>query len=213
MSASPRPGLIETMRMRGDGSIDRLSLHLSRLEQSAQSLAIPLDFAQVREAIASLEPDGTDHRVRLELSPGGDLQVNSHLYEHTIPDRPWRLAIAATRLDSAEPLLRHKTTFRDRYVKARQEFPPDAIEEVLLLNENDAVCEGTITTVFIQNSRDEPLLTPALECGLLNGVLRREMIDNGSAREAVLSVGDLRSAHSLFVGNSLRGLMPAILAE
>ncbi len=84
-----------------------------------------------------------------------------------MPKNPWRLAIATTRLNSGEPLLRHKMTLRDHYVQARREFPATEIDEVLLLNENGAVCEGTITSVFVQAASDEPLRTPALECGLL----------------------------------------------
>ena len=52
---------------------------------------------------------------------------------------------------------------------------------MLLLNERGEVCEGTITNVFIDIG--EPVLvTPALDCGLLPGVLRGEMIDRQGAR-------------------------------
>ena len=213
MSTAAGPGLIETMRMRGDGTIDRLALHLSRLERSAQALAIPHDARAVESAIGALEATGTDQRIRLELSPDGDLHVNVYPYPGAGSGQPWRLAIAATRLDSREPLLRHKTTFRAHYVQARQEYPADRVDEVLLLNQAEAVCEGTITSVFVRPAAPGPLLTPALACGLLDGVLRREMIANGQAREAELSVADLLSARDLYVGNSLRGLIPAILIE
>jgi 4-amino-4-deoxychorismate lyase len=35
------------------------------------------------------------------------------------------------------------------------------------------------------------------------------MIDGGAAREAIFSCDELRSARAVFVGNSLRGLIPA----
>jgi 4-amino-4-deoxychorismate lyase len=47
---------------------------------------------------------------------------------------------------------------------------------------------------------------------LLPGVLRAELLDEGRAREAIYSYGDLQSAKAIFVGNSLRGLIPAKLA-
>jgi para-aminobenzoate synthetase/4-amino-4-deoxychorismate lyase len=43
--------------------------------------------------------------------------------------------------------------------------------------------------------------------GLLPGVLRAEMISGGNAVEANLSLEDL--PEQFFVGNALRGLMPA----
>jgi 4-amino-4-deoxychorismate lyase len=42
-------------------------------------------------------------------------------------------------------------------------------------------------------------------------VLRGEMIDEGKAKEAVLTVADLCAATALYVGNSLRGLISATL--
>jgi len=40
-------------------------------------------------------------------------------------------------------------------------------------------------------------------------VLRRHLIDTGTAREAVLTPRDLENAEALYVGNALRGLVPA----
>ena len=73
----------------------------------------------------------------------------------------WTLRIASTRIDSGDPLLRHKTTRRQVYEAARAEFPRDEADEVLLLNERGEVCEGTITNVFVDIG--EPVLvTPPL---------------------------------------------------
>ena len=68
--------------------------------------------------------------------------------------------------------------------------------------------EGSFTNVFVE--RGGQLLTPPLSRGLLPGVLRAEMIDSGQAVEADLTAADL--AGGFFIGNALRGLMPAILA-
>ena len=55
------------------------------------------------------------------------------------------------------------------------------------------------------------MLTPPLTSGLLPGVLRQSLLDQGAAREAVLLPGDLERG-DLFMGNALRGLIPARLA-
>ena len=107
--------------------------------------------------------------------------------------------------------IRHKTTRRQVYEAARAEFSREEADEVLLLNQRGEVCEGTITNVFIDIG--EPVLvTPALDCGLLPGVLRGEMLEQVTAREAVLTEADLRAAKAIYVGNSLRGLIRARLA-
>ena len=82
---------------------------------------------------------------------------------------------------------------------------------MILLNERGEVCEGTITNIFAE-SADGMLLTPPLTSGLLPGVLRAELIRERKARGEVLKLDDLRH-RKLFVGNSLRGLIPAELID
>ncbi|MEP6340256.1 aminotransferase class IV [Parasphingorhabdus sp.] len=53
------------------------------------------------------------------------------------------------------------------------------------------------------------MLTPPLTRGVLPGVLRAELLENGDAVEADLTAADLDSG--LWVGNSLRGLIKAQL--
>ncbi len=48
--------------------------------------------------------------------------------------------------------------------------------------------------------------------GLLAGVLRGEMIDEGKSEVAVVTVQNLRRAKAIYVGNSLRGLIRGRLA-
>ena len=145
-------------------------------------------------------------RVRLTLRLDGVAAVASA----SLPPGKavWSLRLADARVDSRDPWLRLKTSRRRRYDTARAALPA-GVDEVLFLNERDEVCEGTITNVFADLGSG--LVTPALACGLLPGVLRAEMLARGACREAVLSAGDLRRAR-LFVGNSLRGLIPARMA-
>lgn len=151
-------------------------------------------------------------RVRVELQGNGHVAVEARPFVPLAAGAVWRLRIASVRLDSADPLLRHKTSRRAVYEAARAEFSADEADEVLLLNEKGQVCEGTITSLFADAGAG-PLATPALASGLLDGVLRREMIARKQAREATLFPADLARANRLFVGNSLRGLIPARLSQ
>jgi 4-amino-4-deoxychorismate lyase len=147
-------------------------------------------------------------RVRLTLAKDGKANVTTAPFEPLSSDTVWRLRIAKMRLDSADPLIRYKTTRRQVYEAARAEFSREDADEVLLLNERGEVCEGTITNVFIDMG--EPVLaTPALNSGLLPGVLRGSLLEGVTAREVVLTEADLRAARAIFVGNSLRGLIKA----
>jgi len=80
---------------------------------------------------------------------------------------------------------------------------------VLMLNEKDEVCEGTITSIFLDDGSGV-LRTPPISCGLLAGVLRTELICQRKARVGRISLADIANG-KLFMGNSLRGLIPAVL--
>ena len=69
------------------------------------------------------------------------------------------------------------------------------------------VTEGSFTTVFVE--RNGILVTPPLARGLLPGILRQRLIDEGRAIEGDLVPADL--AGGFLIGNALRGLIPARL--
>lgn len=204
--------LIETMRWEPGSGFLRFDRHLARLYGSAAELGFRYDPGTVGEALSSaVSGSGIAIRTRLVLSHDGEVTASAQPYEPLAADKVWTLRLARTRLDSSNKLLRHKTSRRQVYTHARAEYLITQADEVILANERGEICEGTITNVFADFG-DGVLATPRLDCGLLPGVLRAELLDEGRAREAIYSLDDLKSARALFVGNSLRGLIPAKLA-
>ncbi|KQZ15941.1 hypothetical protein ASD44_10445 [Mesorhizobium sp. Root554] len=203
--------LIETLRWEPSAGFIRLERHLARLFGSAAELGFACAPEAIGQALQSaVGQSGAALRVRLVLARTGDVSAAAQPYEPLSPGKVWRLRLARTRLDSSDILLRHKTTRRAIYVHARSEYLAQQADEVLLANERGELCEGTITNIFADFG-DGILATPRLDCGLLPGVLRAELLDVHKAEETVFSFADLRSAKSILVGNSLRGLIPATL--
>lgn len=195
--------LIETFRFAPDEGFVRLDLHLGRMERSARALGLPFDRAA---AVAALDGIGgvAPLRVRLALRHAGDFTVTT---APLAPNPPvWTFTLAGARLDPADPWLGHKTSRRALYDTARAALPP-GVDEALFLNANGALCEGTITNLFLR--RAGILLTPALDAGLLPGVLRAHLLAQRQAEEAELDMTDLETAEAIYFGNSLRGLIPA----
>ncbi|WP_024587760.1 aminotransferase class IV family protein [Aliihoeflea sp. 2WW] len=201
--------LIETMRREADGTILRRARHLDRMAHSAAALGFAFDRQDAEDLLDGIAGQGA-LRVRLELSTNGRIGLTTTPFAALSQGTVWRLAIAATRLDAADPLRRHKTDSRAIYAQARGEFLADAIDEVLLLNGEGALAEGTITNLFLDLG-DGVLATPPMEAGALPGVLRAELLDQGKAVEARLVPSDIGRARAVFVGNSLRGLIAARL--
>lgn len=197
--------VIETMRAEADGTIRLWPLHLARLRRDCAAVGFPLDEARVAAELAGL-PRGASLRVRLTVDARGHVALTSA----PLPPNPaeWRVAISAHRLSSADPWLRIKTSHRPAYAAARASMPLGC-DEAILLNERGEVCEGTIASLFLR--REGRLLTPALACGLLPGVLRAALLETGEAEEAVLAPADLGEG-ILYCGNALRGLIPARLS-
>lgn len=189
--------LIETLLWDGR-AFPRLVLHLARLTESAARLGFACDMGLVRAAlVAQTGPEPA--RIRLTLDPLGQIAV-------TRGDLPaakplWHIGLAQPRLTSGDPWLGVKSSHRPAYDAARAALPA-GLDEVILLNDRGQVCDGSITTLFFD--RGQGLRTPPLTCGVLPGVLRAEI----ACKEEVLLPDDLPHIR-LWVGNALRGLIPA----
>ncbi|KAI8871939.1 hypothetical protein GQ42DRAFT_144073 [Ramicandelaber brevisporus] len=131
--------------------------------------------------------------------------------------------------------IRNKTSHRDHYNQARTRagcvdlFNPQPAAEgekerpddVILYNPNEQVTETSIANIAIQmpvsNKADGHLewVTPALECGLLDGTVRQELIKNGSVVEGVITIRDIKEAaqdgRGVCCFNSLRGVYPVTI--
>ena len=204
--------LIETLRWQA-GEYWLLERHLDRLEASARHFLFDFEPGAVREALdaAAGEFDGPCIRVRLLLGADGRLAISSTPMALPGPEARMRYVISDKRTDSRDPFFYHKTTRRDLYdgEHARLSRESDC-DEVLFLNERGELAEGSRTTLFIE--RDGKLLTPPIEAGILDGTLRRELLESGErpVRETTLRPHDLEAAEAVYLGNSVRGLVRAV---
>ncbi|PIB24153.1 hypothetical protein BFP76_02665 [Amylibacter kogurei] len=197
--------VIETLRFDARDGFVRLGLHLDRAAQTCEMLAISFDRAEALQRLGAAVGDETC-RVRLTIAKSGEINVETFAF---IPiTRNWNIAIAPRRLQSDDPWLAVKTNQRVGYDTDRANLP-DGVDEYIYQNERGELCEGTITNLFVE--LDGQLFTPALQSGLLPGVFRQSLIDDGRAKEAILTLDDLKRADAIYVGNSLRGLIDAKL--
>jgi para-aminobenzoate synthetase/4-amino-4-deoxychorismate lyase len=117
------------------------------------------------------------------------------------------VAFSAEPVDRRDPALFHKTTRRAPYDRRRARRP-EAFD-VLLVNREGEVTEGTFTNVVVEVDGDR--FTPPLDSGLLPGVFRAGLLARGEVRERRLVPADLSRARRLWVVNALRGWIEARL--
>jgi para-aminobenzoate synthetase/4-amino-4-deoxychorismate lyase len=199
--------ILETMRLDG-GHVIRRDRHLARAASGAATLAFAWNEAAVGAALdaaAAAHPDGA-WRTRLLISKEGHATVECTPLVHD-ETRVWRVALAAEPVASADPALRVKTTRRELYERAKGSRPD--VDDVLLWNERGEITESTIANVVAEV--DNSWNTPPLSCGLLPGVFRAAVLDADMVRERVITRDDLQRATRLWLINSLREWMKAVL--
>lgn len=184
--------------------------HLQRLEMSARYFDRPFDAAEAAARLRAEAGPLADRAAvsRLLLSEDGALRVE-HRPAPQQSGRPWRAALCPQPVDSADAMLFHKTTDRSRY-EERLATRPDC-DEVVLVNERGEVtecCIGNLVAVL-----DGRHWTPPLDCGLLPGTYRAELLATGQVRERRLTPDDLQAAQSVYLINAVRRHVPLELVD
>jgi para-aminobenzoate synthetase/4-amino-4-deoxychorismate lyase len=175
------------------------------MKASADALGFRFDRHDARNELQAATFRLREERMlRLLLSPSGMVSVEARPAP-VHPGEPVEVAIAPLPVASDDFRLRHKTSDRAFYAEARE---ASGAFEVLFRDRDGFFTEGSFTHIFVEEA-DGRLLTPPLSRGLLPGVLRQRLIDEGDAVEAELQ----RLPNEFYIGNSVRGLIRATLAN
>jgi para-aminobenzoate synthetase/4-amino-4-deoxychorismate lyase len=197
--------LIETMGFDPSEGIVELERHLDRMKTSSADLDFKFDRHAARNELQAAT-FGRKHRamVRLLLSRTGAMAIQLKAYEDP-EEVPVLVALRPLPVDPSDFRLRYKTTDRRFLDEARQ---GEQAYETIFTDPDGRLTEGSRTNIFVD--RDGKLLTPPLTRGIMPGILRAKLIEEGRAEESDLTPDDLKDG--FFVGNIVRGLIPAKLA-
>lgn len=197
--------LIETMAFDPEGGIARLEKHLARMTASATELGFAFDRHGARNELQAAtfrlrEPA----KIRMMLSRKGNIAIEVGPLPDA-PNGPVEVKLMPLPVENHDWRLAHKSTDRTFYDDARKEA---GSFEVAFTDPDGALTEGSFTNIFLE--KDGALITPPLAQGLLPGVLRETLIEEGRAREGAVTAKDLQG--EFYIGNSLRGLLVAKIA-
>ncbi len=195
------PDLIETLRCE-NGIVLCIEAHLARMAGSAGFLGTAFDRDAARALLEAAAPNVTG-RLRLLAAPSGAFAVQASPLP-AVPVGPVVVRLARRPVAATDWRLRHKTSDRAFYDEARR---ASGAVEVALVDADGWVTEGSFTNIFVEDG--DLLVTPPLSLGLLPGIFRGRLIEEGLAVEGMITPADL--AGGFFIGNALRGLLPARL--
>jgi para-aminobenzoate synthetase/4-amino-4-deoxychorismate lyase len=205
------PALFETIRVER-GRFIRLERHLARLGASADHFDIAFDRRRALDALEAALPSAEPSevsRARLDLSPRGELAATVRPHHDSGRKGTEPVALAGFPVDPRDVRLYHKCTDRSLYDAAAASSP--ATFDVLLWNTDGAVTELTRGNLVVE--RKGIRLTPPIECGLLAGTFRAELLERGEIVERMLTLEEVRSSERVWFVNSLRGWVPISLVD
>jgi branched-subunit amino acid aminotransferase/4-amino-4-deoxychorismate lyase len=190
--------LLETMKVEPDGTIPLLERNLARISASAQVLGFSCEVGALRAAILEKAKADRNTMFRLLLARDGAFELQ---LKPMIPFGISRLGLAARRVNSADPMLYHKTTNRTIY---------EGATDAILVNERGEATETGIANIAVL--RDGRWVTPAVGCGLLPGTRRAQLLDEGAIVEGIVRAKDLVAGETIRFFNG-RGVFEAIFAN
>ncbi|MGF7186560.1 branched-chain amino acid aminotransferase [Desulfitispora alkaliphila] len=226
-------GLFETMKAY-KGIPLMLEKHLDRLFNGAEEMKIVIPYSrgelskiiyilleinQLKEAYLrltvtrgvgkpGLDPKGCEHPTVLIVAS----QLTPYPEEAYV--KGWEVSVVETLRNHPQALKPHiKSLNFLNNIFARIEASEVGSFEGIMLNHSGYVTEGTVSNVFIV--KNEQVITPSLELGLLPGIVREEVLElcirNGiKSTEGKFTMTELEAADECFITNSLAEVLPVV---
>jgi para-aminobenzoate synthetase/4-amino-4-deoxychorismate lyase len=206
--------LIEVVRW--DDGWCSLDDHLDRFEASASYWSFGFDRASIQKGLLDIESsiEGPS-RVRIVCDPDGEVDIAVE----PAPRRwaggpgpsidPVTLSIDTEPIDDSNPRVYHKTTDR-RAITARLDRHPNT-EDVLMVNRLGRITESSIANVAFLIEGE--WLTPPVSDGLLGGVMRAHLIEEGTLTERPVSIPEALAANAVALVSAVRGWRPAVIVS
>lgn len=197
-------GLFETMLVKGKPLF--LNEHLDRLNKGLASIGIERKVSprEVMDAVAMLQC--SDKVLKLTVT---DKNVLFTSRDNRYTNENYKIGFSATvskiQRNSTSPLTYLKSLNYLDNILEYERCRKDGFDEVLFLNSEGSLAEGSLSNVFFIKSGS--IYTPSISCGLLDGIVRNFVTKRFDVIEGRFSIHDLKSADSAFLTNSVMGIM------
>jgi para-aminobenzoate synthetase/4-amino-4-deoxychorismate lyase len=208
--------LIETLLYHPVTGYHYMQEHLERLKASSALFNFNCPLSTIYDELIKLSKNmcaTTNYKIRLILKQAGQFVITSSEMPIVENNNTYFIRFSPNKTYSRNILFQHKTTstyvrdfYDNEYTIAKKNYNCD---EVIFVNEKNQITEGSRTNLFIE--KNNIFYTPPIQCGLLNGIMRQQFINNKNIKtvEKVLYQDDIYNADNIFLTNSVRGILPA----
>ena len=219
-------GIFETMALVG-GRVPLLHEHTARFKKSALLLELPLPklwnetWLQLQLYELATRNNLQNAQLRLQLSRTEKKEeANLSITAKATGGKPfeWQ-AKSATVL--YEPLCLAnsfsfiKSTSRSKYVVAENFAKQKKMDECVLLNDKQELCESIFANIFVVKANQ--IFTPSISSGCVAGTARHFILKHFSSSfsisEKVISIAELKDADELFLSNAIRGIQSVAVLD
>lgn len=181
--------------------------HIRRMKSSAHYFGFPFSQMSLEKTLIrikqQLNPENS-YLVRISLNKYGEFHWSEKLLSVAAPNSNI-LYLSSSPVNSRNIFLYHKTSYRPWFKEAMGFIGDNKCFDVLFFNTKREITEGARSTIFIE--KKGVLYTPPISCGLLPGILRKNLLRRKKCQEKILSIDDLKSANKVYCGNSVRGMV------
>jgi para-aminobenzoate synthetase/4-amino-4-deoxychorismate lyase len=182
-----------------------LEEHLERLERSANFFGYKYEKQKIKLDLYKTSQDKSgNYKVRILLFRER-LEIDWKKIDRF--PKSGKIYINTSKVESKDVLLQHKTTERQLYDSEYKRAIETGHVDCLFLNEKKQITEGCISNVFVKIG--DRFYTPPLNCGVLPGVYRNSLLRKFPKifKEGIIHVEDLQESESIFLCNSIRGII------
>lgn len=183
-----------------------LDYHIERLKKALDVLNMDqLEEKKLREFIddklslhnTSFKITVTDKNIIISTRP---IPYTEDMYRDG-----FNLTVSEVRRNKTSRLTYIKSCCYYENILQKQEAVKKGYNDLIFLNEEDKITETSCANIFFV--KDKKIYTPKVSDGLLEGVIRRWIMDNYEVIETSIDIEDISEYDEVFITNSLMGIM------
>lgn len=207
-------GVFETLKV-NNGKLEFFNYHYERLVNGCKVLDINFNIDMEKLYNLSIEVIKKNNIVNgslkinvLKNRETFDIIItsNDRVYLEEVKDKGYNIVFAKNRKFSKNPINYIKSNNYVINILELNRVMSINKDEAIFLNEKDEITEGSISNIYFVKNNE--IYTPKLECGLLNGVIRRILIEEFNVKEVIIRSDDIKYYDYAFLSNSLMRIIP-----